>query len=89
MCKEMGPHPKKNVVPAHSGPEEAFMKLYHLFLHEPELKKQMDVDVDEKNYFDLVRFWIEARGKHVGLPEWNAWGNEKSEKWIRDVKYEN
>ena len=31
MCKEMGPHPKKNVVPAHSGPEEAFMKLYHLF----------------------------------------------------------
>ena len=24
MCKEMGPHPKKNVVPAHSGPEEAF-----------------------------------------------------------------
>jgi len=88
MCKEMGPHPKKNVVPAHSGPEEAFMKLYHLFSHEPELKKQMDVEVDEKNYFELVRFWIEGRGKHVGLPEWNAWGNEKSEKWIRDVKYD-
>ena len=64
------------------------MKLYHLFRHEPELKSKLQVDVDEKNYFDLVTFWIEGRGKHVGLPEWNAWGNEKSEQWIRDVKYD-
>lgn len=88
MCREMGPHPKKNVVPAHSGPEEAFLKLFQLFKHEPALKKQMDVEVEEKNYLDLVQFWIEGRGKHVGLPKWNAWGNEKSEKWIRDVKYD-
>ena len=46
----------------------------------------MDVAVDEKNYFELVQFWIEGRGKHVGLPEWNTWGNEESEEWIRDVQ---
>ncbi len=88
MYTDMGPYPKKNVVPAHSGPEEALIKLYHLFKHEPGLKKQMDVEVNEKNYYELVQFWIEGRGKHVGLPEWNAWGNEKSEKWIRDVNYD-
>lgn len=30
MVADIGPHPKKNVVPAHSGPEEAFLKLYSL-----------------------------------------------------------
>jgi DUF1680 family protein len=88
MCKEIGPLPKKNVVPAHSGPEEALMKLYHLFKHEPALKSKMDSEVQEDDYYDLVRFWIEGRGHHVGLPEWNKWGNEKSEKWIRDNKYD-
>ncbi len=88
MCNEIGPEPKKNVVPAHSGPEEAFLKLFQLFRHEPELKNKMDVPVDEMAYFNMVQFWIEARGHHVGLPTWNAWGNEKSEKWIRDVKYD-
>ncbi|CAN5533394.1 glycoside hydrolase family 127 protein [soil metagenome] len=88
MYQDMGPHPKKNVVPAHSGPEEALMKLYYLFRDKPELKSEIDADVNEKNYYELVKFWIEARGQHVGLPTWNAWGNEKSEKWIRDVKYD-
>lgn len=87
MCQEMGPAPKKNVVPAHSGPEEALLKLYHLFKHQPDLKKQMSVGVDENKYFALVKFWIEGRGHHVGLPLWNTWGTEKSEKWIRDGKY--
>lgn len=88
MCREMGPAPLKNVVPAHSGPEEALLKLYHLFRDQPDLKKQMGVEVDEHKYLALVKFWIEGRGHHVGLPQWNTWGNEKSEQWIRDAKYD-
>lgn len=31
----MGPAPKKNIVPAHSGPEEALVKLYKLYRDRP------------------------------------------------------
>lgn len=88
MCDDIGAAPKKNVVPAHSGPEEAFIKLYQLFKHEPQLEEKLQLTVNEDNYYSLVKFWIDGRGQHVGLPHWNEWGNEKSEQWIRDVKYD-
>lgn len=88
MYQDMGPAPKKNVVPAHSGPEESFIKLYQLFRDEPSLKSKMNVPVDEKQYWDLATFWLEGRGKHVGLPLWRTWGDQKAEQWIRDVKYD-
>jgi len=49
MYNELGPAPKKNVVPAHSGPEEALIKLYQLYRSEPDLKKKVDIAVNEKN----------------------------------------
>lgn len=68
MYGYMGPAPKHNVVPAHSGPEEALMKLYWLFKNYPELKKQVNVSVNEENYYDLAKFWIEAKGHSDGFP---------------------
>lgn len=65
MWTDMGPAPKKNVVPGHGGPEEALLKLYALFRDEPKLKKQMPVAVNEQQYYDLAKFWIENRG-HYG-----------------------
>ncbi|HKG06211.1 MAG TPA: beta-L-arabinofuranosidase domain-containing protein [Pedobacter sp.] len=89
MSDLMGPLPKRNIVPAHPGPEEAVMKLYLLYKENPELKKKIGVPVKEKAYYDLVRFWIENRGTNTGLPLWQTWGNEKAEQWIKDQKYKN
>lgn len=87
MADVMGPAPKKNVVPSHSGPEEALVKLYRLFKDEPELKERLGIDVDEQRYFNLVTFWIENRGHHCGYPHWLGWGNPRSEQWIRESGY--
>lgn len=75
MSKLMGPAPKRNIVPAHSGPEEAVMKLYWLFKENPGLKKKLNIPVNEKDYYDLVRFWIENRGKVTGNPPRPTWGD--------------
>lgn len=40
MCRVMGENPKMNIVPSHSGPEEAMVKLYRLFRDEPGLKRK-------------------------------------------------
>ena len=87
MCDLMGPAPKKNIIPSHSGPEEAVIKLYWLFKRNPDIKKQINLPVDEAAYWKLVTFWMENRGKHCGYPLWAKWGNEKSEQWIREQKY--
>lgn len=68
MVDYMGPAPKKNVVPAHSGPEEAIMKMYWLFKNNPDLKNKLDVSVNEDDYYGLARFWIEAKGHSDGFP---------------------
>jgi DUF1680 family protein len=87
MSRLMGPVPKRNIVPAHSGPEEAMLKLYWLYKENPALKGKVGVPVNEKDYFDLATFWIENRGNNVGFPLWLSWGNDKSEKWIKDQEY--
>lgn len=66
MCDVMGPAPKANVVPGHSGPEEPLVKLWQLYREQPALKQQVNVPVDEARYLKLVEFWIENRGNHVG-----------------------
>lgn len=68
ISKIAGPAPKQNIVPAHSGPEEGAMKLYWLFKENPELKNKISVPVDEKNYYDLAKFWTEAKGHSDGFP---------------------
>lgn len=88
MCSQMGPAPKKNIIPAHAGPEEAFLKLYRLFKDHPDVKKKLSVPVDENSYYQLVQWWIENRGNHCGLPDWENWGYKKSERWIKDAKYQ-
>lgn len=87
MYDTMGPAPKKNVVPAHSGTEEPLIKLYWLYKKYPELKSKVNVPVNEVHYYELAKFWIENRGHHCGYPLWGAWGNPASEKWIRECKY--
>ncbi|MQY78645.1 MAG: glycoside hydrolase family 127 protein, partial [Bacteroidetes bacterium] len=76
MCDEIGPAPRKNVVPAHSGPEEALMKLYWLFNKNPGAKEKMVVPVNENQYYDLVRFWIEGRGNHYNRPSWGEYAQD-------------
>jgi len=87
MCNLMGPEPKRNIVPSHSGPEEPMIKLYWLFKNNPELKNTMNVPVNEDAYWKLAEFWIENRGNHCGYPLWLTWGNSEAEKWIKEVKY--
>lgn len=88
MVKEMGPAPKKNIIPGHAGPEEALMKLYWLFKEQPELKAKMSEVINETDYYNLAKFWIESRGDNCGLPDWDHWEYKVSDQWIRDAKYE-
>ncbi|HOZ46643.1 MAG TPA: glycoside hydrolase family 127 protein [Candidatus Hydrogenedentes bacterium] len=73
MADLMGPPPKMNIVPGHSLPEEALVKLYSLFHEQPELKTQMPVDVSEERYLNLAEFWIENRGNHEGGRHFGDW----------------
>ncbi len=61
---QMGPAPKMNVIPGHAGPEEALLKLYNLFKQHPELKAKIDVSVNEQQYYDIAKYWIEDRGNY-------------------------
>lgn len=65
MCKVMGSAPKLNIIPAHAGPEEAFLELYQLFHTQPALKKQLTTPVQEEDYFLLSKYWIEMRGHYA------------------------
>jgi len=87
MSALMGPSPKRNIVPAHSGPEEALLKLYWLYKENPDLKTKVSVPVNAQSYYELATFWIENRGRHAGYPLWLSWGNDKSEKWIKEQQY--
>lgn len=87
MSEYMGPAPKHNIVPAHSGPEEALVKLYQLYVSEPELKERINAPVDADSYLRLAEYWIDSRGDHCGLPNWGGWGNDEAEKWIKANTY--
>lgn len=75
-CEVMGPPPKKNVIPGHGLPEEAFVKLYLLFREQPGLKAQMPVPVDEQRYLKLAEFWIDSRGHHEGRRNYGSYDQD-------------
>lgn len=68
MVNVMGEHPKKNIVPAHSLPEEALVKLYYLFEDDEMLYSQMkeayNLEIDHNQFLDLATFWMNNRGVH-------------------------
>ena len=82
----MGPPPKKNLVPCHSLPEEALVRLYELFRDEPELKAKIPLPVDEHQYLELAEFWLENRGNNIGQPDWDK-DRRAAEQFVRDQKY--
>lgn len=87
MAGYMGEYPKKNIVPAHSGPEEALVKLHVLLKDNTELADKLETEVKPDEYLRLAEFWIDARGNNCGLPNWGAWGNDEAERWIRANTY--
>ena len=62
--REIGPEPRENIVPDHALPEEAYLKLYSLFAENPEIKNQLKTQVNEIEYLNLVKFWLDMRGVH-------------------------
>lgn len=68
ICGYMGPG-KKNVVPGHSLPEEAFVKLYRLFRDHRELDAfAAENGVEPEQYLKLAEFWYDMRGNHEDRP---------------------
>jgi DUF1680 family protein len=76
MAEVMGPPPKQNVVPGHSLPEEALVKLHLLLAEQPDLKSRLSVPVDERRCLQLAEFWIENRGRHTGRKSFGAYGQD-------------
>ena len=66
LCAYIGPAPRHNIVPSHSLPEEAFIKLYRLLRDEPALAEKLPGASDPRQFLDLVHFWIGNRGNHAG-----------------------
>jgi DUF1680 family protein len=64
VVNEIGPKPKENIIPAHSLPEEAYLKLYCLFAEYPDIKDRIPFPVYEEEYLALVKFWLDMRGCH-------------------------
>lgn len=76
MCDYMGPAPKHNVVPSHSLPEEALLKLYRLLRDEPALAAQLPMHAAPDAYLELVRFWIDSRGNHAGRTSFTEYAQD-------------
>ncbi|MBQ9543765.1 MAG: glycoside hydrolase family 127 protein [Clostridia bacterium] len=67
IVKTIGRPPKKNIIPGHSLPEEAFVKLYRLFRDDAGLKGLAEeYGVRPEEYLDIAEFWYDARGDHEG-----------------------
>ncbi|MFV0503853.1 MAG: glycoside hydrolase family 127 protein [Lachnospirales bacterium] len=68
LCNNIGEEPRYNIVPAHSLPEEAILKLYRLLTDEVKLKdniaEKYNVTIEPKDYLELVKFWYDHRGVH-------------------------
>lgn len=77
IAKYMGPTPKKNIVPGHSLPEEAFVKLYRLFNEHTELSDfAKENNVNHIDYLKLAEFWYNSRGEEIGRPENKGFSRE-------------
>lgn len=87
LCSITGNFPKKNMVPAHSLPEEAVVNLYRLFQTDDTVAQRYPNTNQGKIFLELAEFWIEHRGVHCGLPDWENWEYEKSEAFIKNCEY--
>lgn len=66
ICGYMGTG-KHNVIPGHSLPEEAFVKLYRLFRDHRELDAfAQEHQVQAEAYLKMAEFWYDARGNYEG-----------------------
>lgn len=74
--QEIGPAPKKNVVPGHAIIEETLVQLYQLFVEQPELKFSLGLPVNESSYLKLAEFFIEARGHYEGRKSFLAYDQD-------------
>lgn len=72
--------PKATLVPSHELPEEAMLGLYQLLREQPKLK--IAGAAAKETYLRLAERWIEARGHHIGAPDWEADG-AKAEAFVR------
>ena len=63
----IGPPPKKNIVPAHSLPEDAFVELYRLFQQNPDLQTKYP-NIAPHRFLEVAKFWIDSRGRHSDRP---------------------
>ena len=84
MSEYMGPPPKRNIVPCHSLPEEALVRLYELVQQQPALKNSLPVNAGA--YLALAEFWIENRGNNIGKPDWDA-DHHRAEEFVRRQEY--
>lgn len=67
ICSYIGKPPKHNIIPGHSLPEEAFVKLYRLFRDRRELDGiATEYDVKRDEYLEIARFWYDNRGNYEG-----------------------
>ena len=66
MCTAIGPPPRANVVPGHSGPEEALVKLYLLYRDSPDARRSVPAAAAPQDYLKLAEFFIDARGHYEG-----------------------
>jgi DUF1680 family protein len=81
LCDTIGPSPRHNRVPTHSGPEEPVVLLARLFRTCPSLADALPAKPRPDDYVALVEYWMRARGRNCGKPEWgNDFGT--AERWI-------
>ena len=67
ICAYMGDAPRHNIIPGHSLPEEAFVRLYVLFRDTRALDDYARLNgVDCADYLRMADFWYKARGHHEG-----------------------
>lgn len=81
LCDTIGPSPRHNRVPTHSGPEEPVVLLARIFRMYPSLADALPVKPRPDDYIALVEYWMRSRGRNCGRPEW---GNDfdAAAKWI-------
>jgi len=83
----MGKPPKKNIVPAHSQPEEAMIFLYRLFQEDASIRDRYPKAENGTIFKELAEFWLENRGVHAGMPDWDNWTHQECVDYIRTCQY--
>ncbi len=77
MVRTMGPAPKKEYRPAHSGPEEALVKLYKLYRDPPGLRAQTGRSPQPATTSGWPSSGSATAACHCGYPLWGTWGQRQ------------